>query len=355
MRTGERIIISEPRPRRACAEGAVTNRDSSTLQPSEPRPSGSATPDASGGAAQSALTVEILGRGAFGERTVRLRPNGDLFDVLERVGHVPLPPYIRRPDTFRRSRPLSDRVRARARFRGCAHRRPALHPGNSRAVPRRRGEHRARDAARRARNVSAAARRDDRASQAALRIVQRSPRNRSRDGRRFARGRRGDHQRPGDREPGARRSNRSETDLFIYPGFEFRRTGAMLTNFHLPKSSLLVLVCAFAGTGIDARRLPPCGGSAVPFLFLRRLHADPLRPAAASNHTGKLRWRTDKSWTTHGRITDESWTNRGQIVDKMPVDAVVLPANSRPMYSIRVALYNHSGGFQPASRGVKPR
>jgi S-adenosylmethionine:tRNA ribosyltransferase-isomerase len=39
-----------------------------------------------------------------------------------------------------------------------------------------------------------------------------------------------------------------ETDLFITPGFQFQRTGAMLTNFHLPKSSLLVLVCAFAGT-----------------------------------------------------------------------------------------------------------
>jgi S-adenosylmethionine:tRNA ribosyltransferase-isomerase len=39
----------------------------------------------------------------------------------------------------------------------------------------------------------------------------------------------------------------AETDLFISPGFQFRRTGAMLTNFHLPKSSLLVLVCAFAG------------------------------------------------------------------------------------------------------------
>jgi S-adenosylmethionine:tRNA ribosyltransferase-isomerase len=39
----------------------------------------------------------------------------------------------------------------------------------------------------------------------------------------------------------------AETDLFIRPGFHFRRTAAMLTNFHLPKSSLLVLVCAFAG------------------------------------------------------------------------------------------------------------
>ena len=40
---------------------------------------------------------------------------------------------------------------------------------------------------------------------------------------------------------------RGETTLFIQPGFQFRRTGAMLTNFHLPGSSLLVLVCAFAG------------------------------------------------------------------------------------------------------------
>ena len=40
---------------------------------------------------------------------------------------------------------------------------------------------------------------------------------------------------------------RGETDIFIYPGFEFRRVGAMLTNFHLPRTSLLLLVCAFAG------------------------------------------------------------------------------------------------------------
>ena len=40
------------------------------------------------------------------------------------------------------------------------------------------------------------------------------------------------------------------TDIFIYPGFEFRRTGALLTNFHLPKSTLFMLVCAFAGTDL---------------------------------------------------------------------------------------------------------
>jgi S-adenosylmethionine:tRNA ribosyltransferase-isomerase len=39
-----------------------------------------------------------------------------------------------------------------------------------------------------------------------------------------------------------------ETNLFIYPGFHFQATGAMLTNFHLPQSSLLMLVSAFAGS-----------------------------------------------------------------------------------------------------------
>ena len=39
-----------------------------------------------------------------------------------------------------------------------------------------------------------------------------------------------------------------ETDIFIYPGFRFRAIDALVTNFHLPESSLLMLVCAFGGT-----------------------------------------------------------------------------------------------------------
>ncbi|OGA19342.1 MAG: tRNA preQ1(34) S-adenosylmethionine ribosyltransferase-isomerase QueA [Betaproteobacteria bacterium RIFCSPLOWO2_02_FULL_66_14] len=41
---------------------------------------------------------------------------------------------------------------------------------------------------------------------------------------------------------------RGETGLFVYPGFRFRVVDRLLTNFHLPKSSLLMLVCAFGGT-----------------------------------------------------------------------------------------------------------
>jgi S-adenosylmethionine:tRNA ribosyltransferase-isomerase len=42
---------------------------------------------------------------------------------------------------------------------------------------------------------------------------------------------------------------RGATDIFIYPPYEFKIVDAMLTNFHLTRSTLLMLVCAFAAPG----------------------------------------------------------------------------------------------------------
>jgi S-adenosylmethionine:tRNA ribosyltransferase-isomerase len=48
---------------------------------------------------------------------------------------------------------------------------------------------------------------------------------------------------------GAVAAGAGRTELFIRPGHPFRAVDAMVTNFHLPRSTLLVLVCAFGGQG----------------------------------------------------------------------------------------------------------
>ena len=49
------------------------------------------------------------------------------------------------------------------------------------------------------------------------------------------------------------RSGQGETNIFIHPPYRFRGIDALLTNYHLPKSTLLMLVCAFAGREFTLR------------------------------------------------------------------------------------------------------
>ncbi|HLX45346.1 MAG TPA: tRNA preQ1(34) S-adenosylmethionine ribosyltransferase-isomerase QueA [Bryobacteraceae bacterium] len=189
------------------------------------------------------LSAEILGRGEFGERIVHLNPNGDLFTILDRVGHVPLPPYIRRPDT------AADRNRYQTVF--------AREPGSVAAPTA--GLHFTPEILEACRAAGAniahitlhvglgtfqpihAADLDDVKLHTESFVVSKETTAAMDEARRVIA--------IGTTAVRAIESpaQTKDTDLFISPGFHFRRTGAMLTNFHLPQSSLLVLVCAFAG------------------------------------------------------------------------------------------------------------
>ena len=186
------------------------------------------------------LEAEVIGRGEYGERTVHFHSAGDIFALLDEIGHVPLPPYIKRPDSPQ-DRERYQTVFARetgsvaaptaglhftpetmdaSRRAGAEIAYVTLHVGLGTFQPLR-GEklhserfHITRDNL----TMITAARRVICAGTTSVRAVE-----------------------------SALLGKTGETDLFIRPGFRFQRTDAMLTNFHLPQSSLLVLVCTFAG------------------------------------------------------------------------------------------------------------
>jgi S-adenosylmethionine:tRNA ribosyltransferase-isomerase len=203
------------------------------------------------------LEAEVLERGQFGERLLRFKPVDDFFAVLDRIGHTPLPPYIRRDDemadreryqtVFSRERGSVAAPTAGLHFtpqildalaaRGVEISRLTLHVGLGTFAPLRAERvdevrlHRERY------TLSAIA------AEAVNRAVS--------EGRRIvAVGttvvRTLEHcalQAAG----GPLAPHSGETEIFISPGFQFRLVGALLTNFHLPQSSLLMLVSAFAG------------------------------------------------------------------------------------------------------------
>jgi S-adenosylmethionine:tRNA ribosyltransferase-isomerase len=203
------------------------------------------------------LEAEVQERGEFGERLVRFAPVDDFFAVLERIGHMPLPPYIHRDDAasdreryqtvFSRERGSVAAPTAGLHFtpqvldaiiaRGVEIARVTLHVGLGTFAPLRVERvdeihlHRERYtlSASAAEAINAAARSARRIVAVGTTVV-RTLEHCALE----AAGK------PLEAHSG-------ETQIFISPGFEFRLVGALLTNFHLPQSSLLMLVSAFAG------------------------------------------------------------------------------------------------------------
>jgi S-adenosylmethionine:tRNA ribosyltransferase-isomerase len=203
------------------------------------------------------LEAEILGRGEYGVRRARLRTNqGTIEEAIDRLGHVPLPPYIRRDDeaddhttyqtVYAKVRGAVAAPTAGLHFtpqvlnaltaRGVETYEITLHVGLGTFQPMRTREvENHRMEAERYEVSATAAATINRALDEGRRVIAVGTTSArtlesaaGEDGRRII--------------PG-----RSETRLFIFPGFEFRVIRGLLTNFHLPQSTLLMLVCAFAG------------------------------------------------------------------------------------------------------------
>jgi S-adenosylmethionine:tRNA ribosyltransferase-isomerase len=206
----------------------------------------------------SELQAEIVARGEFGERTLRFAPVPDFFAVVEKLGHVPLPPYIAREDR-KEDRERYQTVYARPEARGSVaaptaglHFTPelltqirgrgieiaeiTLHVGLGTFQPvhaERVEDHKMHresfsisgDAAAMINRALDPSRRVVAVGTTTVRTLEYAVQQ-------------------GD---GRIHGGCGEADIFIYPGFQFRVVGALLTNFHLPQSTLLMLVSAFAG------------------------------------------------------------------------------------------------------------
>jgi S-adenosylmethionine:tRNA ribosyltransferase-isomerase len=203
------------------------------------------------------LHGEVLERLFFGRRRIRLSAaEGSVSEAIDAIGHIPLPPYIHRDDT------AEDRERYQTVF--------AAHRGSIAAPTA--GLHfdaallDALDAAGVERvtitlHVGYGTFKPVRVEEVEAHVVDPEPYeiseraaaaiNRALDeGRRvIAVGTTTTRALEHAARVGLQRivPGRAEADLFIYPGFEFKVIHGLLTNFHLPKSSLLMLVSAFAG------------------------------------------------------------------------------------------------------------
>jgi len=204
------------------------------------------------------LHGEVLERHFFGRRVIRLwtEDGTDVSEAIDAIGHVPLPPYIKRDDR------IADRERYQtvfARERGSVaaptaglHFTPALvtalaargvgvveltlHVGYGTFQPVRveRVEDHRLEAERYEIGEQTAAAINQALTDRCRVIAVGTTTTRTLEAVASANGER-------------IVAGTGQTDLFIYPGYAFRVIGGLLTNFHLPRSSLLMLVAAFAG------------------------------------------------------------------------------------------------------------
>jgi S-adenosylmethionine:tRNA ribosyltransferase-isomerase len=219
---------------------------------------------ASASESRGVLMAEILERQFFGRRRIRLwsESGQDVDALVDAMGHVPLPPYIHRADT------PADRERYQTVF--AAHRGSiaaptaglhfdaalldaidragvervavTLHVGYGTFKPVRVEEVEAHSVDPEPYEISVAAADAINAALAAGRriVAVGTTTTRALEDAASRAGPSG--------ESGARvRPGGADASLFIHPGFQFRVVSGLMTNFHLPKSSLLMLVAAFAG------------------------------------------------------------------------------------------------------------
>ena len=196
------------------------------------------------------LYAIVREHGEHGHRTVELCPDGDLHEILERIGHTPLPPYIHRPDRpddreryqtlFARERGsvaaptaglhFTPEILAECKATGAAFATVTLHVGlgtfeslHSDVVEENQLHSEVFQVSAETVELMKRAERVVGLGTTAVRAMESACRS-------------------GTLEPSC-----GETNIFIYPGYEFRALNALLTNFHLPKSSLMLMVCAFGG------------------------------------------------------------------------------------------------------------
>jgi S-adenosylmethionine:tRNA ribosyltransferase-isomerase len=202
------------------------------------------------------LQAEVIARGSFGERRIRFAPVEDFFERVEKIGHVPLPPYIAREDSYAdRERyqtvyaqergsvaaptaglHFTPEILTRMRERRIETAEITLHVGLGTFQPVRSERVEEHQLHSEAYSISAqAAEKINRARRESRRVVAvgtTTVRTLEYAARQSA---------------GEIRAASGEANLFIYPGYRFRIAQALLTNFHLPQSTLLMLVCALGG------------------------------------------------------------------------------------------------------------